>query len=184
MRATLLFQTALLLALGHLVGCQSWQGAGFPMQNATRVPPPGTGTYPVPSGYYNNNSTSALTPAAQAMQANNAAATGLRAASGPLPTTNMTANNAANSPNSTYSTSNLSSAMAAPAGLASGFQPASNAGGGVVPAAFQSELPSTSSAAASHLSDSGADSSNDSGYGSGGLATDAPNLQWQQYGGQ
>jgi hypothetical protein len=180
MRATLLFQTALFLAIGHAVGCQSWQGASFPMQNATRVPPPGTGTYPVPSGYYNNNSTSALTPAAQAMQANNAAATGLRAASGPLPTTNMTANNAAISPNSTYSTSNLSSAMAAPAKLTSGFQATGNAGSGVVPAAFQSELANTSSAAASHLSDSSSDGS----YGSGAVTTDAPSLQWQQFGGQ
>ena len=74
--------------------------------------------------------------------------------------------------------------MAAPARLAGGFQPAGNAGSGVVPAAFQSELANTSSAAASHLSDASADSSSDGSYGSGGLATDAPSLQWQQFGGQ
>lgn len=35
-------------------GCQNLGGGGYPMQSVTRVPPPGTGSYPVQGGYYNN----------------------------------------------------------------------------------------------------------------------------------
>lgn len=35
------------------VGCQSWSAGGYSMQNASRVPPPATGTYQLPSAYYN-----------------------------------------------------------------------------------------------------------------------------------
>lgn len=78
MNAKPLLYSALIVALALTTGCQSWQGASFPMQNATRVPPPGTGTYQMPSGYYNNTSTSSLPAASlpqasQTMQANNSA---------------------------------------------------------------------------------------------------------------
>ena len=33
-------------------GCQNFGGGGYPMQSVTRVPPPGTGSYPVGGGYY------------------------------------------------------------------------------------------------------------------------------------
>lgn len=75
-----LLYSALIVALGYTTGCQSWQGASFPMQNATRVPPPGTGTYQLPSGYYNNTNTSSLPPATQTMQASNTAAGGFQSA--------------------------------------------------------------------------------------------------------
>ncbi len=35
------------------VGCQSWSQVGQGMPVGSRVPPPGTGTYNVPSSYYN-----------------------------------------------------------------------------------------------------------------------------------
>lgn len=35
-------------------GCTTWSG-GFPMSNPARVPPPGTGSYPQPANYYQNN---------------------------------------------------------------------------------------------------------------------------------
>lgn len=35
-------------------GCQSWYSGGYPFNNPSRVPPPGTGTYQLSSGYYNN----------------------------------------------------------------------------------------------------------------------------------
>lgn len=35
-----------------LVGCRAWTG-GYPLQSPARVQPPGTGTYQVPSSYYN-----------------------------------------------------------------------------------------------------------------------------------
>lgn len=37
-------------------GCRAWTG-GYPLQSPSRVPPPGTGTYQVPSNYYNNPGT-------------------------------------------------------------------------------------------------------------------------------
>lgn len=79
MNAKPLLLCATLVVMAQTSGCQSWQGASFPMQNATRVPPPGTGTYQMPSGYYNNSSVSSqpaasLPQASQTMQANNAAA--------------------------------------------------------------------------------------------------------------
>lgn len=40
------------LAVG-VSGCQSWSQIGQGMPSGSRVPPPGTGTYPVPSSYYN-----------------------------------------------------------------------------------------------------------------------------------
>lgn len=45
-------------------GCQNMCGGGYPMQGMTRVPPPGTGSYPMPGSYYNPmGSQSATTPA-------------------------------------------------------------------------------------------------------------------------
>lgn len=35
-------------------GCQSWSN-GYPMQSPARVAPPATGSFQVPSGYYNPN---------------------------------------------------------------------------------------------------------------------------------
>ena len=37
-----------------LCGCQSWSQVGQGIPGGARVPPPGTGTYQVPSSYYNN----------------------------------------------------------------------------------------------------------------------------------
>lgn len=77
-------------------GCQSWSQVGQGVPGGSRVAPPGTGTYQVPSSYYNNgartgavNSTS--NPAAS-IAASGAATTAAgsgteRTASQPLPTT-------------------------------------------------------------------------------------------------
>lgn len=43
-------------------GCQSWSGLAFPMQNMNRVQPPGTGSYPVPQGYYSGPAAANYTP--------------------------------------------------------------------------------------------------------------------------
>ncbi len=169
MHAKQLFYCTLFVAISTTVGCQSWQGVGFPMQNATRVAPPGTGTYQLPTGYYNNN-TSALAPAGQMMQASNGAAGALRTASGPLPTTNTTANNSVGS----FATSSSNSM-----------------GSGVVPAAFQSEVSGRPTGSTTTFSDSSNFSDSNSG-GSGGASaslsdapnSEAPSLQWQQFGGQ
>ena len=186
MHAKQLFYCALLITITTTVGCQSWQGASFPMQNATRVAPPGTGTYQLPTGYY-NNSTSAVAPTGQMMQASNDAASTLRTASGPLPTTNMTADNtvgnfATSSANSTYPTSNISTGFEPQANATGAFQPATSMGSGVVPAAFQSEAsvgPMGSTSTFSDSSDVGA-----SARLSDAPNTEAPSLQWQQFGGQ
>lgn len=47
----------LLLGGPVMVGCQSWNAGGFPLDNMSRVPPPGTGTYQLPGGYYNGGTT-------------------------------------------------------------------------------------------------------------------------------
>lgn len=39
-------------AIVSQVGCQNFGTGGYPMQSVTRVPPPGTGSYPVGGGYY------------------------------------------------------------------------------------------------------------------------------------
>lgn len=57
-----IIRVCVLLGLGAIVGCQGGIGGGFPLQNATRVPPPGTGTFQTSQQYYNN--TSATTPPA------------------------------------------------------------------------------------------------------------------------
>lgn len=70
------------ICLASLTGCQSWQG-GYPLSNPARVPPPGTGTYQVPSGYYNNTG-------GQVSQMNP-----VGGFSNGMPSTNLTAGNAA-----------------------------------------------------------------------------------------
>ena len=62
------------------------------MQNMSRVPPPGTGTYSLPNGYY-NNSTSAVSGGEQVMTAS-AASNGLQPISGGLSTTKLAAGTA------------------------------------------------------------------------------------------
>ena len=42
------------LAATLFVGCHSWSGGAYPFQSTSRVPPPATGSYQVPSSYYNN----------------------------------------------------------------------------------------------------------------------------------
>jgi hypothetical protein len=75
-------------AISGLSGCQAWPAANYPMQNATRVPPPGTGTYQLPSGYYNN--TSSLVPAGQSQQFSDTRRLGVATPSSP--STSFTAN--------------------------------------------------------------------------------------------
>lgn len=164
MHAKQLFYCALLFTITTTAGCQSWQGTSFPLQNATRVAPPGTGTYQLPTGYYNNNSTSALAPTGQMMQASNDAASSLRTASGPLPTTNMT------------------TSLGPQANATEAFQPTFSQASGVVPAAFQSEAFGQPTGSTNNFRDS-------SDAGASASLSDAPNaevpsLQWQQFSGQ
>jgi len=57
-----------------LSGCQSWSQMTQNMPSAARVPPPGTGTYQVPSSYYSNqgaktNATTSTATGAAAVRA-------------------------------------------------------------------------------------------------------------------
>lgn len=96
-------QLFLAIAACSFAGCQTWTG-GFPLSSPARVPPPGTGTYQLPPGYYKNSSTSPSDQAAQGLQgqyqtaSNNGAANNgapnngsstFRTVSGALPTTNL-----------------------------------------------------------------------------------------------
>ena len=69
--------------LGSASGCQSWSqmGQAASLQNASRVPPPGTGTFPVPKGAYNSGTAAVPT----------ASATGSIASSMAVPTTKSAA---------------------------------------------------------------------------------------------
>lgn len=55
-----------LLGLCLTSGCQAWNG--YPFQNASRVSPPGTGTFQPQGGYYNNGSQ--VAPAGGVMPSN------------------------------------------------------------------------------------------------------------------
>ncbi len=60
-----LLQGTVIVCIAAITGCQSWSNAG--LYNPTRVPPPPTGAFQTPSGYYNNTSpapSQAKTPAA------------------------------------------------------------------------------------------------------------------------
>ncbi|WP_145076494.1 hypothetical protein [Aureliella helgolandensis] len=82
----LIFALSLLvLSLCVLCGCQAG-ASGFPMQNMTRVPPPGTGTYQTSGDYYNNN-----TSAVPVSSNGQSAGATLAPVGGNLPTTNLTA---------------------------------------------------------------------------------------------
>lgn len=50
-----------LLLLGTVGGCQSWSQINPAIPTGARVPPPGTGTYPVQNQYYNAPKTGAVT---------------------------------------------------------------------------------------------------------------------------
>lgn len=180
MRKTNVFGTVVMVAFVGLTGCQAWPGANFPLQNATRVPPPGTGTYPVPSGYYNNNATSSFVPSTQTMQASNPS--GLRPASGSLPTTDLAGGVVSAAHGSMVSQAGFatqSSSSSQPIGSNEFYSAASTPP--VVPAAYSEftdppriESPSTSSIRSGAVAGGASASLSDSGL------QDAPSLQWQQ----
>jgi hypothetical protein len=63
----------------NVSGCQSWSQVGQGIPSGARVPPPGTGTYSVPSSYYNNAAgakTGTVSTGAQPAAAAGSAATG------------------------------------------------------------------------------------------------------------
>lgn len=141
-----------------LAGCHSWQAAGFPMQNATRVPPPGTGTYHLPNGYYNNSgSTSSLAPQNPPLQA---VAGGMRPASGSMPTTNLYNTTPAVS-TASFSAPTTGSPASMSTSTASSVPPTASAPTAAVPNQQFTELP----------------------QGDVPTTTDneLPNLQWQQF---
>lgn len=72
-------------------GCQSWGTTAFPMNNISRVSPPGTGTYPVPNGYYNQTSSLGNAPPGMTASHSN---TQLPPVQGGLPTTSLAAQGA------------------------------------------------------------------------------------------
>lgn len=79
-------------------GCQSWSQVSQGIPSGSRVPPPGTGTYQVPSSYYNNGAgakTGAVSTSAQPAGSNTTAA---RTAAQPLPSTGSTAGSAGGAP--------------------------------------------------------------------------------------
>ena len=79
------------LALFGLTGCQAWYGGGYPLQSNSRVPPPGTGSFQVPSTYYNNAGGS-VSQVVQGVPTNSVAASAMNApqASQGMAATNMT----------------------------------------------------------------------------------------------
>jgi hypothetical protein len=86
--------TAFVAAWSCLAGCQSWQGASFPIQNATRVPPPGTGTYQLPNrDYHNTGSSSSALPGSTSLMHAAAPPVGLRSATGSTPSAQLPATN-------------------------------------------------------------------------------------------
>ena len=72
MLTRLTVQGSVLLLAVSVAGCQSWSPGAFPLQNMSRVPPPGTGTYQLPSGYYNNSSAMNSSGSSQVMTASTA----------------------------------------------------------------------------------------------------------------
>ncbi len=72
-------------------GCQSWGPSAFPMNTMSRVSPPGTGTYTVPNGYYNQTSSLGSAPPGMTASHNN---NQLAPVQGGLPSTNLAANGA------------------------------------------------------------------------------------------
>lgn len=156
MNAKPLIYSALIVAMVHGTGCQSWQGASFPMQNATRVPPPGTGTYALPSGYYNNTDTSSLSPTTV------------------LPGT-LTPGTLAPA----------TQTMQANAHAAGSYQSANDATGGVVQAAFSSPPVQAQAVTDSHFIDADNAHGDGAISGlNDAPATETSNLQWQQSDGQ
>ncbi len=80
----LVLSFAVCVGLSLAIGCQTW--SGFGLGNPSRVPPPATGTYQPPVGYYNNNSAVSDNSAGVGVVAPNAAglpATSLTAAAAP-----------------------------------------------------------------------------------------------------
>lgn len=71
----MLSATSLLCVVAAIGGCQSWSqvGQGYPV--GSRVPPPGTGTYNVPSNYYNGPKAGTASTAASGANASTAPAT-------------------------------------------------------------------------------------------------------------
>lgn len=153
------------VALAAIGGCQSWQGANFPVTNATRVPPPGTGTYQLPNGYYNStNSTSAVSPSATTLHAGGPST--LRPAAGQFPSTGLPATN--------LTATNLTATNLTAAQPASSHPPVAAAA-----SANQAAGGFTASAvgvvSASH---------NQPAVPGEGSTAEAPSLQWQQFGDQ
>lgn len=111
MRGSLSFLVGILV-VGSVTGCQSWSQLGTgALQSTSRVPPPGTGSFPVPKGAYNTGNASMGSPAAGGMMASNdvAEGTGVRTASATsapnwtLPSTSQYRNELAGRANSAIS---------------------------------------------------------------------------------
>lgn len=205
MNATSLFRLTLVAACLNFTGCQSWQGAAFPLPNASRVPPPATGSYQLPSGYYNNSATSALpnnSPTNQFASKNSS----LSSTDGRIASTNMAASNPVRSNFSTSPMSN-SNVQFAPSHMPSngGVSTASfeaiqstQNDTGLSPATYAQPMSGTdaharftaaptqvmSSSAVSAPQPSGNLNSGASGRLSDATDAEAPSLQWQQFDGQ
>jgi hypothetical protein len=179
---------AIALAAGCLLfcGCQSWSGGALNMQNATRVPPPGTGTYQLPPGYYNN--TSAATSNSQVMQASNT--NSWQSAGATLPSTSLAASSQvsssqASNPINRYTSTGPSNNVVLPNAVTSAsFDQVSGGSTGAVSANWSEPamIPTQVTPAASSI---------DPGFGqanavsaevsfSDSSAVESPNLQWQQ----
>ncbi len=115
---------AALLILGS--GCKSWSSDNYSLYNATRVPPPGTGTYQLPNGYYNNAAQPAAGQAAPvnaAPGANSAAAVAPNPIADTMPPTSLAS---ATGSTPSVQTAQFTDAQAGTAG--SSFAPANSSG--------------------------------------------------------
>lgn len=79
------------LAIG-ISGCQSWSQLGQTMPTGSRVPPPGTGTFQVPSSYYNSSNGAAGKVGSQSSMPSNTVQTASTTGVSPLPSTAQSAN--------------------------------------------------------------------------------------------
>ena len=147
-----LFSTATVLLLA---GCQTWGPSTFPLQNASRVPPPGTGSYQAPNGYYGNQAP----PTGQTMMPSTSAAS---FAGGQLPATNLSTQNGNSVVAAQYTAPNEQGAW----------------DNTVSSASFSSANPDFQSS--SNLPSTGPTSSGSVNFSDHDVSLEAPSLQWQQ----
>ena len=144
----------IVFAVSLACGCQTWS-SGMPMQSMSRVPPPGTGTYSPPNGYYNSTSSYDPQSAAPTMMT----ASSSSSVPGAPPVTTLTTG---------FQQSNGNFGAVQPAQFTSG----SNTGSVANASQF-------TPVQAQQFTDSHDDGATSTSFSDDESYQDAPNLQWQ-----